>query len=51
VPIQKLKRARIGFQFGPPQAGFDEPRHAAGFHILIVCIEAFNNPHKPARLA
>jgi hypothetical protein len=44
---------------------FDEPRHTAGFHILILSIDVFtagfhililsidvfNKPHKPARLA
>jgi hypothetical protein len=30
---------------------FEEPRHTAGFHILILSFDVFNNPHKPARLA
>jgi hypothetical protein len=25
---------------------FVEPRHAAGFHVLILYIKVFSNPHK-----
>jgi hypothetical protein len=28
--------AQISFQFGPPQADFDEPRQLAGFHIYLL---------------
>jgi hypothetical protein len=27
----------------------DESRHAAGFHVLILCINVFNKPHKGLR--
>ena len=28
---------------------FGEPRHAAGFHVLIFYINVFNKPHKGLR--
>ena len=28
---------------------FVGPRHTAGFHVLILCINVFNKPHKGLR--